>query len=106
MQHMPTFAFRSIDDGALDAVPGDRRRARHVARRAVHHEVGDDAPRVAPGTSLEDFVRRYDAQRIASGQRIAGNAVLVAAARLRGFTSQRRFSERMIREVAARIRGT
>jgi hypothetical protein len=106
MQHAPTIAFRSIDDAALDAAPGDRRRARHVARRAVHREVGDDAPHVPPGASLGDFIALYDQQRIASGQRIAGPAVLVAAARLRGFTSQRRVTERMIRETAARIRGT
>lgn len=111
MPHTPTFAFRSIDDSALEATPGDRRRAsrplfgaRDAARPAVHRELGDDAPRVPSGTSLEDFIRAYDAQRIESGRRIAGLATLVAACRLRGFTSQRRLSARIISEIANKLR--
>ncbi|MBR0673504.1 hypothetical protein [Neoroseomonas soli] len=104
MQHMPSASFYALDDLALDAAPGDRRRARQIHRRAVHREPGDDAPHVAPGTSLEQFIRAYDEQRRAAGQRIAGNAVLVAAARLRGFTSQRRVSARRIIKTAKWLR--
>lgn len=78
-------------------------RAEHVIRK--HTEPGSDAPPAPFYGTIEDFIREYDAQRIAAGKPVAGPGSVVIGARNAGFPAGvNGLTERAIKETAAAIR--